>query len=98
MKQLTLPQLELMAMLIAIRLTNFVLNTLLLKEPPVFIWLDSQIILHWVQGEKALLVFVNNRVTKMQAQLPTANWLTLENPAYLLTRGTSLQLLKSLSP
>ena len=98
LKLLTLPRLELMATLIATRLTRFVLDTLSLQDPPVYIWSDSQIVLHWVQGDKQLPAFVNHRVTEMKSQLPTANWRycpTLENPADLLTRGTALQLLRS---
>ena len=98
LKLLTLPRLELMATLIATRLIRFVLDTLSLQDPPVYIWSDSQIVLHWVQGDKQLPAFVNHRVTEMKSQLPTANWRycpTLENPADLLTRGTTLQLLRS---
>ena len=52
LKQLTLPRLELMAVLIATRLTRFVLSSIPLKDPPIFIWSDSQIVLHWVKSQK----------------------------------------------
>ena len=100
LKLLTLPRLELMATLVATRLVRFVLDTLSLRDPPVYIWSDSQIVLHWVQSEKQLPAFVHHRVSEMKSQHPTACWRycpTLENPADLLTRGTTFQLLKSSS-
>ncbi|XP_065893435.1 uncharacterized protein [Dysidea avara] len=100
LKLLTLPQLELMATLIATRLIRFVLDTLSLQDPPVYIWSDNQIVLHWDQSEKQLPAFVHHRVSEMKSQLPTASWQycpTLGNPADLLTRGITLQLLKSSS-
>ena len=51
LKQLTLPRLKLMAVLIATRLTRFVLSSIPLKDPPIFIWSDSQIVLHWVKSQ-----------------------------------------------
>ena len=42
----TLPRLELMAALIAARLTKFVINSLNLVNIPVYVWVDSQITLH----------------------------------------------------
>ena len=98
LKLLTLPRLELMATLIATRLIRFVLDTLSLQDPPVYIWSDSQIVLHWVQSEKQLPAFVHHCVSEMKSQLPNASWRycpKLENPADLLTRGTTLKLLKS---
>jgi len=97
LKLLTLPRLELMATLVANRL---VLDNLSLQDPPVYIWSDSQIVLHWVQSEKQLPAFVQRRVGEMKSQHPTASWQycpTLDNPADLLTRGTTFQLLKSSS-
>ena len=98
LKLLTLPRLELTATLVATRLLCFVLDTLSLQDPPVYIWSDSQIVLHWVQSKKQLPAFVQRRVSEMKSQHPTASWrycLTLKNPADLLTRGTTFQLLKS---
>ena len=87
LKLLTLPRLELMATLIATRLIHFILDTLALQDPPVYIWSDSQIVLHWVQSDKKLPAFVSHRVNEMKSQLPAARWRycpTLENPADLL--------------
>ena len=65
LKQLTLPRLELMAALVASRLTQFVLTHLPIQDPPVFILSDSQIVLHWVNNTKQLPTFVRNRVTEI---------------------------------
>ena len=100
LKQLTLPRLELMAALVATRLTRFVMNTIPLQDPPIFVWSDSQIVLHWIKSQKLLPAFVRNRITEMQSQLPTAEWRycpTLENPADLLTRGITTDALISSS-
>ena len=89
-----------MAARVASRLTQFVLTNLPIQDPPVFIWSDSQIVLHWVNGTKQLPTFdnVRNRVTEIQTNLPNANWRycpTLANPADLLSRGTTTQALLS---
>ena len=98
LKQLTLPRLELMAALVASRLTQFALSHLSIQDSPVFIWSDSQIVLHWVNSTKQLPTFVRNRVTEIRNNLPNANWRycpTLANPADLLSRGTTTQALLS---
>ena len=94
LKHLTLPRLELMAALIATRLTHFVLTQLPLQDPPIYIWSDSQIVLHWVSSTKQLPTFVRNRVAEIQTTLPNATWRycpTQANPADLLSRGTTIQ-------
>lgn len=47
---LTLPQLELMAALIGIKLAETILNALqtLAKDLEVILWSDSQVVLHWI--------------------------------------------------
>ena len=98
LKQLTLPRLELMVALIATRLTLFAVTHIPLQDPPIFIWSDSQIVLHWVNSTKRLPTFVRNRVTEIQRNLPKANWRycpTQANPADLLSRGTTTQVLMS---
>ena len=69
-----------------------------IQDPPIFIWFDSQIVLHWVNSTKQLPTFVQNRVREIQRNIPNANWRycpTLANPADLLSRGTSTQALMS---
>ena len=98
LKELTLPRLELMAALVATRLTHFVVKAIPLKDPSIFVWSDSQIVLHWVNSRKQLPTFVRHRITEIQSLLPTAEWKycpTLENPADLLTRGITTEALMS---
>ena len=100
LKELTLPCLELMAALVATRLTRFVLSSINLQDPLIFTWSDSQIVLHWVKSQKQLLEFVRHHITEMQLTLPTVKWRycpTLESPADLLTRGITAETLISSS-
>lgn len=98
LKVLTIPRLELMAALVATRLTHFVLQAIPAYDPPAFIWSDSQIVLHWIRSQKSLPTFVKHRVTEMQSLLPNATWNycpTADNPADLLSRGTNTEALIS---
>ncbi|XP_065911194.1 uncharacterized protein [Dysidea avara] len=100
LKTLTIPRLELMAALVATRLTNFVLEAIPTCDPSIFVWSDSQIVLHWVSSQKPLPTFVNRRITEMKSLLPNATWKycpTAENPADLLSRGTTIDALMSSS-
>ena len=98
LKTLTIPRLELMAALVGTRLTHFVMKTIPVPNMSVFMWSDSQIALHWIKNKKPLPVFVRNRVTEITSLLPDAAWNycpTTDNPADLLTRGTTTELLMS---
>ena len=98
LKSQTLPRLELMAALIATRLTKFVLDSLELANIPVYVWVDSQIALYWVCSHKRLPQFVAHRVTEIKHLLPVASWKycpSSNNPADLLTRGLSFQQFQS---
>ena len=93
-KQLTLPQLELMAALVATRLGKFVTDSLgnLYNNISVHLWSDSQIVLHWIHSEKKLKQFVAHRIQEITQTFPTTLWNycpTKDNPADLLTRGTA---------
>jgi len=61
LKQLTLPRLELMAALVATRLIQFVVTHLPLQNSSIFMWSDSQIVLHWINSTKQLPTFVHGR-------------------------------------
>ena len=63
-------------------------------------WSDSQIVLHWMKSQKPLPAFVRHRITEMNSLLPNATWNycpTAENPADLLSRGTTTAALISSS-
>ena len=90
LKQLTLPQLELMAALIGARLAANLMSSL--ETTHVTFWSDSQIVLHWLSTTKKLKKFVSNRVTEINALTKSHSWKycpTHDNPADLLMRGVS---------
>jgi len=96
LKALTIPRLELMATLVGACLTKFVLQAIPSCDPSVFIWSYSQIVLHWVGSDKPLPTFVNRHVSEMKSLLPNVTWRycpTAENPADLLSRGTTTEAL-----
>lgn len=97
-KQLTLPRLELLGSLICARLATYVLKELRLTERAVLhCWTDSTVSLAWIQKEPwHWKTFVQNRVTEIQALVPPDNWHFCpgkDNPADLLTRGVSAEVL-----
>ncbi|XP_045157295.2 uncharacterized protein LOC123523710 [Mercenaria mercenaria] len=90
LKQLTLPKLELMAAVIGARLLTHILHSIPAKK--VYMWSDSQIILHWLVSKRKLTTFVQNRVAEIQELTENRKWRycpTHQNPADLLTRGIS---------
>ena len=100
LKALTIPRLELMAALVATRLTCFVMKAVPDLNLSVFMWSDSQIVLHWLKSQKPLPTFIRNRITEMNTLLPQATWNycpTTDNPADLLSRGTTTESLLSSS-
>ena len=93
-KQLTIPQLELMAALVATRLGKFAIDSLgnFYNNISIHLWSDSQIVLHWIHGEKRLKEFVAHRIQEITQTFPITLWNychTGDNPADLLTRGTT---------
>ncbi|CAG2213730.1 unnamed protein product [Mytilus edulis] len=91
LKQLTLPQLELMAALIGARLADHVKSVLHIED--ITFWSDSQIVLQWLSTSKQLKRFIRNRVTEIRKLTNTQEWRycpTKDNPADLLTRGLSV--------
>ena len=91
-KVLSLPQLELMAALIGIRLAKFLLDTFSPRYPnlKVKIWSDSEIVLYWINSNRKLKQFVMHRINEMKGLFPVSTWNhcpTDQNAADLLTRG-----------
>ncbi|XP_074657129.1 uncharacterized protein LOC141910297 [Tubulanus polymorphus] len=100
-KELTVPKLELMAALIGSRLIKHAYDSIsVVIDLPVglFAWSDSQIVLGWLCSNKKLSAFVSNRVKEIKSLVSVENWHycpTAFNSADLLTRGGSVQNLKS---
>ena len=100
LKTLTLPQLELLGALTAAHLSAYIQNSFSQYQFRTHIWTDSQIVLYWLQGNKKLKPFVQHRITEIQQLTLTLNapWHycpTADNPADVITRGTSTQQLAS---
>ena len=67
-KQLTLPRLELLAVLIGARATNFVTRELRLHLHKRIILTDAQCVLHWMRTNKPLPVFVEKRLDEIRKE------------------------------
>ena len=94
LKKLSLPRLELMAAKVGANLAAFLQNSLTKNFPnlQVFLWSDSQIVLHWLHSSKTLPQFISNRIQEIKGLFPPSTWRycpTSDNPADLLTRGVS---------
>ena len=92
-KELTIPRLELLAVLIGIRAVNFVTKELRLKITDRILWTDSQCVLYWLKTKKPLSVFVENRIReiKLEEDVTFRYVPTLHNPSDYATRGLSVQ-------
>ena len=66
-KGLTIPRLELMAVLIEVRCVTFVKDQLRLPLEQIHLWTDSQCVLKWISSDKDLTVFVRNRVREIKS-------------------------------
>lgn len=66
------------------------MTSLKLESTEIYIWTDSQIVLHWIHSSKRLPPFIAHRIGEIQQLIPTATWKycpTSSNPADLPTRG-----------
>jgi len=90
-KSLTLPRLELMAAVMEAKLMQHIHNSLSIQN--VYLWSDSQIVIHWIQSDKQLKRFEASRVKEI-ANLTRGIRLrycpTDSNPADLQTRGLTV--------
>ena len=61
LKEIPLPRLELLAVLIGTRSINFITQSLQLEIHRKTLWTDSQCILHWLKSKKILTPFVQKK-------------------------------------
>lgn len=70
----------------------FVKEQLKIVIDKVFLWTDSQVVIGWINSDKVLPVFVNNRIKEIKAhpdvEISYIN--TVENPADIGTRGSTM--------
>ena len=67
LKWMTIPRLELMAVLIGTRCVKYVQQELNVPILEMCIWTNSQCVLKWIKSTKDLSVFVKNRITEIKA-------------------------------
>ena len=93
---MSIPRLELLALLIGIRSLKFVSKELKLEGTKITVWTDSQCVLNWIKTKKPLSVFLRNRLTEItrEKNVEFRYIHTKENPADLPSRGLSSNELK----
>ena len=64
-KSITLPRLELLAVLIRTRSLRFVEESLQVNITEQILWTDSQLVLRWIKSNKMLSPFVQQRIDKI---------------------------------
>ena len=64
-KQVTLPRLEILAVVIGIRVINFVTSELKLLITKGMLFTDSECVLHWIKATKQLTMFIQNRIDEI---------------------------------
>ncbi|XP_043465288.1 uncharacterized protein LOC122500432 [Leptopilina heterotoma] len=73
LKTVSIPRLELLAATLLSTLIKFVIKSLKFIDVPIFCWTDSTIVLSWLQKQPSTwTLFVANRVSSIQTDLPTA--------------------------
>lgn len=92
MKELSLAKLELLAAVLAARLSEYITKHYAENFESVSCWTDSMITLHWVKGDGRREAFVKRRVDEIRERTKQRSWGFVqgeENPADMLTRGIS---------
>ena len=90
-QNMTIPRLELMAVLIGVRVLKFVTSELHLQVTNTIVFTDSMCVLHWLQSKKPLSAFVTNRLKEIKSlkEVTFKHVSSEDNPADLATRGKS---------
>ena len=94
-KSQTTPRLELLASLVAARLSHFISEKLKPKlgQTGITLWSDSEIVLHWLCSKKLPDSFVSRRIEEIKKLTNHHQWRycpSASNPADLLSRGVAV--------
>uniref|UniRef100_A0AAF5PNU1 DUF5641 domain-containing protein n=1 Tax=Wuchereria bancrofti TaxID=6293 RepID=A0AAF5PNU1_WUCBA len=97
---MTIPRLELMAILIGTRAAQFVMTQLDIVNIKIILWSDSKCALHWIKNHSNLLSrFVQNRVEEIRKTKFIFRYIPSEdNPVDVATRGLNPKQLRSFTP
>ncbi|XP_028968460.1 uncharacterized protein LOC108864822 [Galendromus occidentalis] len=95
----TLPRLELLAALLAVRLKRFIVERIEVQFETIRFYTDSTITYHWVTGSSPgrWKAFIHNRVEEIQQESRVDQWYHVQgehNIADLATRGISARTLR----
>lgn len=92
LKKMTIPRLELMAVVIGVRCLQYVKQQLKISVEGSYLYTDSQCVLKWVHTDKDLSIFVENRVQEIKKhdEIVFGYVSTKENPADIATKGTAV--------
>lgn len=98
LKKLTLPRLELASALLLAQLVDKVKGAINIKIDNIYFWSDSTITLSWIRASPSKWkTFAANRVAEIQHLTNVDKWnhvSSRENPADLISRGTTIFELK----
>lgn len=93
LKTISVPRLELNAVVLLCRLMDWVKSSLKLDQVPLYGWTDSTIVLAWLRQHLTKWnCYVANRVSEVQTRLPAIHWHHVrsgENPSDCASRGIS---------
>ena len=99
-KALSIPKLELQAVLLAARIKVLVVDALTIQVQRVYMWTDSTTVLHWLQSTSKQSVFVANRIAEILDLTTIDQWnhvSTNNNPADIATRRIEIHNLQESS-
>ncbi|XP_011859476.1 PREDICTED: uncharacterized protein LOC105556968 [Vollenhovia emeryi] len=93
LKTVSVPRLELNAVVLLTRLLEWVRDSTRLNRAPLFGWTDSQIALAWIQQHPSKWnAYIANRVSEVQTRLPSVHWQHVrshDNPADCASHGST---------
>ena len=90
-KELSIPRLELLAVLLGARSLKFVEKSLQLKMKEMILWTDSKCVLHWLRSKKMLSSFIQRRGNEIKSNgsIDFRYVATHDNPGDIASKGMS---------